>query len=288
MLLVNLRYWSSKNLVRPLTRTDISSVKNLALQDEISNCFLINRLQELEQYTWSLQNEFLVFEENGKIESAVYFGANIIPLNTSEKSQIQFAQHLLDQPKRISSIVGNKYEVMSFWQILKPFMPTPREIRSKQPLLVIDDLPLVAPDNFVQPVLMRDLDLLIPACVSMFTEEVGVSPVGEISEKSYRNRIADVINQRKMFARIENNQVIFKAEIGVSTNKVCQVQGVWVPPHLRGRNFGKAGMASVVNFARQNFAPKVSLYVNDYNLRAQAVYKSVGFQEHSTFATILF
>ena len=288
MLLVNLRYWSSKNLVRPLTRTDISSVKNLALQDEISNCFLINRLQELEQYTWSLQNEFLVFEENGKIESAIYFGANIIPLNTSEKSQIQFAQYLLDQPKRISSIVGNKDEVMSFWEILKPFMPTPREIRSTQPLLVIDDSPLVAPDNFVQTVLMRDLDLIIPACVSMFTEEVGVPPVGEISEKSYRNRVADVINQRKMFARIENNQVIFKAEIGVSTNKVCQVQGVWVPPHLRGRNFGKAGMASVVNFARQNFAPKVSLYVNDYNLRAQAVYKSVGFQEHSTFATILF
>ena len=288
MLLVNLRYWSNKNLVRPLVRTDINAVLKLALKDEISNCFLINRLQEMEQYTWSLQNEFIVYEENGKIESAVYFGANIIPLNTNEKSQIEFAQYLLDQPKRISSIVGNKEEVMSFWQILKPFMPNPREIRSTQPLLVIDDSPLVAPDQFVQPAMMRDLDLLIPACVSMFTEEVGISPVTEISEKSYRNRVAEVINQRKMFARIENNQVLFKAEIGVSTNKVCQVQGVWVPPHLRGRNLGKSGMASVVNFARQNFAPKVSLYVNDYNHRAQAVYKSVGFQEHSTFATILF
>ena len=288
MLLVNLRYWSNKNLVRPLVRTDINPVLNLALKDEVGNCFLINRLQEMEQYSWSLQNEFLVYEENGKIESAIYFGANIIPLNTNEKSQIEFAQYLLDQPKRISSIVGNKEEVMSFWQILKPFMPVPREIRSTQPLLVIDDSPLVAPDQFVQPVLMRDLDLLIPACVSMFTEEVGISPVTEISEKSYRNRVAEVINQRKMFARIENNQVLFKAEIGVSTNKVCQVQGVWVPPHLRGRNLGKSGMASVVNFARQNFAPKVSLYVNDYNHRAQAVYKSVGFQEHSTFATILF
>ena len=288
MLLVNLRYWSNKNLVRPLVRTDINAVLKLALKDEISNCFLINRLQEMEQYTWSLQNEFIVYEENGKIESAVYFGANIIPLNTNEKSQIEFAQYLLDQPKRISSIVGNKEEVMSFWQILKPFMPNPREIRSTQPLLVIDDSPLVAPDQFVQPAMMRDLDLLIPACVSMFTEEVGVSPVTEISEKSYRNRVAEVINQRKMFARIENNQVIFKAEIGVTTNQVCQVQGVWVPPHLRGRNLGKSGMASVINFARQNFAPKVSLYVNDYNHRAQAVYKSVGFQEHSTFATILF
>jgi predicted GNAT family acetyltransferase len=285
---VNLRYWSNKNLVRPLVRTDIQAVLDLALQDEISNCFLINRLQELQQYTWSLQNEFVVYEENGKIESAVYSGANIIPLNTFEKSQIQFAQYLLNQPKRISSIVGSKEEVLSFWQILKPFMPSPREIRPTQPLLVIDDSPLVAPDQFVQPALMRDLDLLIPACVSMFTEEVGISPVGEISEKSYRNRVAEVINQRKMFARIENNQVLFKAEIGVSTDKVCQVQGVWVPPHLRGRNLGKSGMASVVNFARQNFAPKVSLYVNDYNHRAQFVYKSVGFQEHSTFATILF
>lgn len=285
---MNLRYWSNKNLVRPLVRTDIQAVLDLALQDEISNCFLINRLQELQQYTWSLQNEFVVYEENGKIESAVYSGANIIPLNTFEKSQIQFAQYLLDQPKRISSIVGSKEEVLSFWQILKPFMPSPREIRPTQPLLVIDDSPLVAPDQFVQPALMRDLDLLIPACVSMFTEEVGISPVGEISEKSYRNRVAEVINQRKMFARIENNQVLFKAEIGVSTDKVCQVQGVWVPPHLRGRNLGKSGMASVVNFARQNFAPKVSLYVNDYNNRAQFVYKSVGFQEHSTFATILF
>ncbi|MFM1825944.1 MAG: hypothetical protein RLZZ37_579 [Actinomycetota bacterium] len=288
MLLVNLRYWSNKNLVRPLVGTDINAVKVLALQDEISNCFIINRLQELEQYTWSLQNEFLVYEENGRIESALYFSVNIIPLNTTEKSQIEFAQYLLDQPKRISSIVGNKEEVMSFWELLKPFMPTPREIRPTQPLLVMDDSPLVAPDQFVQPALMRDLDLLIPACVSMFTEEVGVSPVSEISEKSYRNRIAEVINQRKMFARIENNQVLFKAEIGVSTQRVCQVQGVWVPPHLRGRNLGKSGMASVVNFARQNFAPKVSLYVNDYNKRAQAVYKSVGFQEHSTFATILF
>ena len=283
-----LRYWSNKNLVRPLVRTDIQAVLDLALQDEISNCFLINRLQELQQYTWSLQNEFVVYEENGKIESAVYSGANIIPLNTFEKSQIQFAQYLLNQPKRISSIVGSKEEVLSFWQILKPFIPSPREIRPTQPLLVIDDSPLVAPDQFVQPALMRDLDLLIPACVSMFTEEVGISPVGEISEKSYRNRVAEVINQRKMFARIENNQVLFKAEIGVSTDKVCQVQGVWVPPHLRGRNLGKSGMASVVNFARQNFAPKVSLYVNDYNHRAQFVYKSVGFQEHSTFATILF
>ncbi len=285
---MNLRYWSNKNLVRPLVRTEINAVKVLALQDEISNCFLINRLQELEQYTWSLQNEFLVYEENGRIESALYFSANLIPLNTTEKSQIEFAQYLLDQPKRISSIVGNKEEVMSFWELLKPFMPTPREIRPTQPLLVMDHSPLVGPDQFVQPALMRDLDLLIPACVSMFTEEVGVSPVSEISEKSYRNRIAEVINQRKMFARIENNQVLFKAEIGVSTQRVCQVQGVWVPPHLRGRNLGKSGMASVVNFARQNFAPKVSLYVNDYNKRAQAVYKSVGFQEHSIFSTILF
>jgi predicted GNAT family acetyltransferase len=135
---------------------------------------------------------------------------------------------------------------------------------------------------------IRDLDLLLPACVSMFTEEVGVSPVVGSSEQIYRARISEVIQQRKMFARIDQSQVTFKAEIGVATDQVSQIQGVWVPPQLRGRDYGKAGMAAIVDLTRKYFSPMVSLYVNDYNERARAVYKSVGFQEHSLFATVLF
>ena len=271
-----------------MLRTEIDQVRNIALKDPINNCFIISRLNELENNSWSLQNEISVFVNDKKIESAVYNGANIVPLETNQDSQIMFAQYLLDQPRRASSIVGEKNQVLDLWNLLKPFWTKPREIRNNQPLLVIDDSPLVAPDPLVKPAVLRDLEVLLPACVSMFTEEVGISPVVGSSEQIYRSRVAEIIQQRKMFARIDNSQVTFKAEIGVTTDKVSQIQGVWVPPQLRGRNYGKAGMAGVVDLTRKHFSPKVSLYVNDYNERARAVYKSVGFQEHSIFATVLF
>ncbi len=288
MFLVNQLSWSSNKKVRPLGRSDIPKLKELAKKDEISNCFILNRLNELENYSWSLQNEIVICEDQNEITSALYLGANIVPLNLDENNIYEFAQYILEKPRKISSIVGDSKQVMNLWQYIKTFSQKPREIRETQPLLVIDEPALVAPDLFVNPVNLSDLETVLPACVSMFTEEVGVSPVVEVSEQTYRNRISEVINQRKMFARIENGQVIFKAEIGINTEKVCQVQGVWVPPHLRGRNLGKAGMARVVQLARQHFSPLVSLYVNDYNERARSVYKSVGFREHSTFATVLF
>jgi len=271
-----------------MLRTDLNQIKEIALQDKISNSFFINRLQELETLPWSLQNEITVFESKNEIKSAIYNGANLVPLATNDESRVAFAQYLLETPRRASSIVGIKYEVLGIWDLLKPFWPKPREIRETQPLLFADDEPILAPDPLVRPALIRELDILLPACVSMFTEEVGVSPVVGSSEQSYRNRIADLINHRRIFTRIDNGQVTFKAEIGVQTQWVSQIQGVWVPPQLRGRNFGKAGMAATLSLTRKYFSPIASLYVNDYNHRAQAVYKSVGFQEHSTFATVLF
>src|ERR1700729_4285059 len=44
------------------------------------------------------------------------------------------------------------------------------------------------------------------------------------------------------FARIEGGRVVFKAEIGSVPPQVCQVQGVWVPPDLRGRGIASHGM----------------------------------------------
>jgi predicted GNAT family acetyltransferase len=47
-------------------------------------------------------------------------------------------------------------------------------------------------------------------------------------------------------------------------------------------------MATVVRYARERFAPFVSLYVNGYNEPARRAYERVGFARHSTFATVLF
>jgi predicted GNAT family acetyltransferase len=82
--------------------------------------------------------------------------------------------------------------------------------------------------------------------------------------------------------------VVFKAEIGAVTPRACQVQGVWVAPPMRGRGLGVSGMAAVVDHALEHIAPAVSLYVNDYNHVARAVYRKVGFEDCGTFMSVLF
>ena len=148
-----------------------------------------------------------------------------------------------------------------------------------QPVMVTPGPPLVSPDPLVRRVRPDEIDILWPACVAMFTEEVGVSPVTGDGGASYRARLEQLIRGGRAFARIENGQVVFKAEIGAVTPQVCQVQGVWVRPQSRGRGLAAPGMAAVVIEAARSIAPLVSLYVNDFNAPARAAYRRVGFTE---------
>jgi len=52
-----------------------------------------------------------------------------------------------------------------------------------------------------------EIDILWPACVAMFTEEVGVSPTIGDGGASYRARLEQLIRSGRAFARIEDGEV---------------------------------------------------------------------------------
>jgi predicted GNAT family acetyltransferase len=154
--------------------------------------------------------------------------------------------------------------------------------------MVLASDPVMPPDPEVRLATVADLDLLVPACIAMFTAEVGVSPVAGGMAAAYRSRIAEIVREGRSFVRIDGDVVVFKAEVGAVSGDVCQVQGVWVDPSHRGRGYSEAGMAAVVVGARADIAPTVSLYVNDFNTPARKAYRAVGFQQQGSFATVLF
>lgn len=88
----------------------------------------------------------------------------------------------------------------------------------------------MAGDPAVRRVSVAELDLLMPACVAMFTEEVGTSPLGNDHGAAYRARVRDLVLAGRAFARIEGGRVLFKAELGAVSVRACQIQGVWVDP----------------------------------------------------------
>lgn len=190
--------------------------------------------------------------------------------------------------RRCSSIVGPAELVLPLWSALVATWGPAREVRPDQPLLALDSAPSVEPHPGLRRVRRDELDVLMPAAIAMFREEVGVDPAAGDRGASYRARVAELIDAGRCLALIEKGEVLFKAELGAVSDLACQIQGIWVRPDLRGKGLGTSGTAAVVAHALAEVAPIVSLYVNEFNTAARAAYGQVGFQQVGTFASILF
>ena len=223
-----------------------------------------------------------------RLSALCYAGANLVPVAATPDALTAFAERARAQGRRCSSVVGPEPDVSVLWRLLRPYWGPARDVRAVQPVLSMPGPPACAPDPLVRRVRPGELNVLMPACVAMFTEEVGVSPMAGDGGATYRARVSELIRAGSAFARIENGRVIFKAEIGSVTPRACQVQGVWVDPERRGEGLASAGMASVVREAQRSIAPMVSLYVNDFNAPARAAYRRVGFAQVGTFMSVLF
>lgn len=273
---------------RVLDGRDLPAVLALLEVDPVADVFVASRVLAAGLDGWRLGADVWGFGERGRLEAVCYSGANLVPVQAGPEAVRAFAERARRQGRRCSSIVGESEAVELLWQLLRPTWGPARDVRARQPLLMIGGSPAVPPDSGVRPVRRSEVDLLLPACVAMFTEEVGVSPLVGDGGALYRSRVEELVAQGRAFARIEDGRVLFKAEVGAATAAACQVQGVWVDPALRGRGLGTGGTAAVVELARARVAPLVSLYVNDFNVAARRAYEKVGFSEAGTFASVLF
>lgn len=278
-----------------------SQVLDLLNDDPITNCFLYSRLQPLldlvdftdqplrpgKSIKTLTGGEIWLHESAGEIDALCYAGANLVPTHASDAALDSFAQRALRVGRYSSSLVGPKASVLGLWGRLEAGWGPARAVRRHQPLLAIDSAPLVAADPLVRCVEPVELPLLWPASIAMFTEELGISPLGNDAGAMYRAKLAELIAGRHAFARFENGETLFKCEIGAISPKACQIQGVWTKPDRRGEGIGTAGLATVVQIAL-TLAPTVCLYVNDFNVAARRSYDKIGFREVGAFASVLF
>jgi uncharacterized protein len=279
---------TTRDGVRPLGVADLQDFLELTGRDPVVNVFADYRAR-----TTSLEPRWLGGEvwgrfEDGRLRAACHVGANLVPVQADEDDARAFAERALARGRTVSTIVGPHDAVRAFWDAVSPSWGTPRELRWEQPHLEIGTDPLVAPDAQVRRTTREDMDQLYPACVAMYTEEVGLSPELGGGSDLYRARVTQLVSRGWSFARFDEGRLVFKAEVACASPYAAQVQGVWVPPERRGEGLAAAGMAAVVDLVRRDVAPTVSLYVNEWNQPARRAYERVGFVETARFSTIMF
>jgi uncharacterized protein len=279
---------TTRSGVRPLGPSDVAEFLALTDRDPTINVFAAHRARQTRLEPRLLGGEVWGRYVAGGLVSACHVGANLVPVETGPEDAAVFAERLARRGRTVSTIVGQETAVRALWADLAAAWGPPRETRWSQPHLVTDSPSLIEPDPLVRASQPGDFAVLYPACVAMYTEELGVSPEVSGGAEGYRARVRQLIHLGWSFARYEEGRVVFKAEVAFATATNAQVQGVWVSPDHRGEGLAAAGMAAVVEQVRARIAPVVSLYVNGWNEPARRAYEKVGFRQTDTFSTIMF
>jgi len=274
--------------VRQLGETERGAVERILDLDPYAAPQVAERIAAYGLAWWRAEGRIYGYGSRRQVEALCWLGGHLTPVHASPAAVAAFAERLAGEERTCSSIVGRAEAVLGLWDRLGDHWGPAREVRADQPLLIADRPPAVPADPGVRLARPDELDLLFPAAVAMYTEEVGISPIAEDGGRGYRRRIAELARSRRAYLRVVDGEVVFKAELAVVTRHTAQIQGVWVAPHWRGRGMATGALAAVVRDALRRVAPTVSLYVNGYNLPARRVYDRCGFRSAGSFATVLF
>ncbi|WP_072802132.1 GNAT family N-acetyltransferase [Rhodococcoides yunnanense] len=269
---------------KPLSGKDTANVLRVLDADPIASCMIAARVQESGLDPRSFHGE--MWSRGGPDESLCFYGANLVPLLGSADDLRSFADRACRGPRMCSSLVGRAELTLPLWEMLEADWGAARELRSEQPLLATSQYSVYPADPLVRLVRADELDVYLSAAVAMFIEEVGVDPRANDGGRGYRRRIASLIAAGRAWARFEDGQVVYKAEIGSQSASVGQIQGVWVHPLCRGKGLGSAGTAAVVDSVVRS-GRVASLYVNSFNFAARRAYERIGLTQVATFTTVL-
>jgi predicted GNAT family acetyltransferase len=273
--------------IRTLDDGQLPALRDLLRADPFVNAVVAARVEAIGSLDADRLGGEMIGLGDGR-SGACFWGGALLPVGGDPAGWAHFAEHLGARPRLCASIIARVEAIEVMWPVLTRSWGPARIIRSAQPLLVIDHLPDIAPDPQVRPARVEELDRYLPAAAAMFAEELEASAYRNGGRAAYRRRLEQLILARRAFVRFDaNGEVMFKAEFAAVSSQTCQIQGIWVRPDLRGRGIGSAGVAALIRYGLMQ-APTVSLYVNDFNIRARRLYERLGMQEDCVLASVLF
>jgi predicted GNAT family acetyltransferase len=131
---------------------------------------------------------------------------------------------------------------------------------------------------------LADLKLVAPVHAQMAFEESGVDPL-QVDAEGFFRRCARRIEQKRVWVKVENNELIFKADIISDSSEVVYLEGVFVNPEKRGQGVGQRCLRDLTNELLQR-TKSVCLLVNQRNSAAQGCYQKAGYELRDHYDTL--
>ena len=267
--------------LRSLSDDDAGPALAFLRRDPMINVYLISRLLE-ERFVSATQT--IEVRYNRDIAMVASLATNVVmaadpdaPREIIDAATAIIAERILTRMLPVRAIISPAALVESLWRRLQAQLDPPTVVRMSQPVYAISgrfDFPDLKDARYAT---MRDLDALVPACAAMHKEEVGIDPL-ERDSVGYRERIRELVEKKRSVVRIMDGRIAAKCEFSAVTPDTVQLMGVWTHPSWRREGLGRALLREVCgHLARKG--KSVTLFVNDFNRPAIALYESLGFRQ---------
>lgn len=266
--------------IKLLGDDDVKSVLAFLRREPLINIYLISRL--LEEKT-AAATQIVEVRYNREIVLVASLATNIVLASDPrarrdlvESAIAIVADRILTRMIPVRAIISPADLVDALWSHLRRSVDPPTVVRMNQPIYAIRrrlDLPDLEVARYST---VRDLDALVPACAAMHKEEVGIDPL-ERDAAGYRERIRELVDRKRSIVRVENGRIASKCEFSAVTDEAVQLMGVWTDPAFRRRGLARKTLREVCGHLFRR-GKHVTLFVNDFNTGAIALYESLGFE----------
>ncbi len=268
--------------VAPLLAERTAEARALVERDPYLNVYLS---YILERDALSRRSLVGAFEEKRLIGLA-YLGRQIVLAGEGAGAQ-GFAAYAagMPHPKAITA-PANLVEL--FWERRPDWHRAARLIRERQPVMAVDPRTLIVRANprvRVRRATLADLKTVTENSAEMIANELESDP--RKHGREFTANIASMIESDLWWIGEYNETSAFFCHVGSWSAHTAQMQGIWTVPDLRGKGIAAAAF-SAISARLLEIVPSLSLYVNDFNHAAIALYRSLGYREVGEFRTILF
>jgi len=184
-------------------------------------------------------------------------------------------------------LIGERETVREFWNRVRRWHQRARVVRDRQLVMMLDRERLKPYEATISARHARadEWPLVAESSALLIEQELEYDP--RRSSPDFNNNVRQMIERDLWWVGESGGRACFFCNIGPWCRKTAQLQGIWTPPELRGRGIATAALSAICD-KLLDLSPTLSLYVNDFNATAIALYKRIGFQHVADYQTLLF
>jgi predicted GNAT family acetyltransferase len=218
----------------------------------------------------------------GRMEGVALLGHATVIETCSDNALALFAR-LARNCLNAQLIRGEQETIENFWRHYANSGQEPRLICRE---LLLEQKTTIESEALadLRPATLKDLDKVLAVNSSMALQEGGANPQ-QNDPGGFRSRTARRIEQGRIWVWVEDDRLMFKADVVAATPQVTYLEGVHVHSEERRKGYGRRCLNSLSTILLER-SESICLTINEKNQTALKFYEKAGYQFHSHYETI--